>query len=314
MTWLAVSEQLDHTRLPDLIRQTWNGDAGSLRYINTGANIVFRFESDGAGRYMRISHPVLHSINEAEATLAYLRHLNVSGTHVCAPVPARDGRFILPIDQDEFYAAVVEEVPGVPFALNTRDPAAFEAWGQSLGKLHAAAATYSPAPNTTYKDIDSAWEKVRPHVEAHGGDLLRVFEQTEAWMRSLPRHPGVFGLTHGDYRPGNVIWDGKTARTVDFDEPMFNWYMVDFARALMEFGERPQAERRQIRDAFAAGYRAYFQLDARLLDALTQFMQLRGILMHAWILEDLAQRDPSTITHEERTLFREWAINPVDWS
>lgn len=83
-------------------------------------------------------------------------------------------------------------------------------------------------------------------------------------------------LTHGDLRPGNVIWNGGRAVVIDFDEPVWGPAALDLARAGLELssGHRPT-----LLTALLEGYRQEHPLaavwDARLPE-----------LMTAWSAED----------------------------
>ena len=112
----------------------------------------------------------------------------------------------------------------------------------------------------------------------------RVYAELTAYMNSLPRHD--YGLIHGDYRPGNVIWDGATARTIDFDEPNFHWYIADVSRALMELTDQPLDARRRFREAFMRGYRSRHRIDESWVTQLPFFAQHRAMLMHMWDIQE----------------------------
>ncbi len=103
-------------------------------------------------------------------------------------------------------------------------------------------------------------------------------------MECLPRRD--YGLTHGDYRPGNVVWDGQVARTIDFDEPNFHWLIADVARALMELRDLPLARRRRHREEFLRGYRAEREIEPFRVGQLPYFVQHRALLMRAWDLQE----------------------------
>ena len=103
-------------------------------------------------------------------------------------------------------------------------------------------------------------------------------------MDALPAQD--YGLIHGDYRPGNVIWDGTIARTIDFDEPNFHWYIADVSRALMELRAQPLPERIKYRQAFMRGYLREHSIDEWWVGQLPYFAQHRALLMHAWDLQE----------------------------
>lgn len=120
-------------------------------------------------------------------------------------------------------------------------------------------------------------------------------------MDSLPRQD--YGLIHGDYRPGNVIWDGATARTIDFDEPNYHWYIADVSRALLELTDQPLAARRRYRQEFMRGYRSQHRLDEWWVTQLPFFAQHRAMLMYAWDVQEGGGGSE----------LLEWALERVGW-
>lgn len=310
MKWYDIHQQFDHARIPALCAELWAGDPNSVTHISTSANIVYRFESGGEGRYLRITHGIIASIPGRCAATDYLLHVYRQGVPVCRPVESVNGNLIETFTQGEweFQASVVAEVPGVPIALDTTDMRVFEAWGQSMGKLHYAVRDYTPTPDCGYTmpTIQYFWENARRYAPQLDADFHAVYREVDTWLRTVPMTD--YGLTHGDHRPGNVLWDGQTAYTVDFDEPVLAWYLWDIIRALLEFSERPVAERRRIRDAFWESYRAHNPIDEGWLDELVPFTRFRATLMHLWTLSD-----PLTPDEIFDTSCRNWALNPVTW-
>jgi Ser/Thr protein kinase RdoA (MazF antagonist) len=62
-------------------------------------------------------------------------------------------------------------------------------------------------------------------------DLYQAIDNS---FRAFPVNSQNFGLTHGDHRPGNVLYDGKQVHPIDFDEPVYHWYMADIAKPFLD--------------------------------------------------------------------------------
>ena len=159
-------------------------------------------------------------------------------------------------------------------------------WGRSLGRLHAASREYQPDSAIDYQfpTVQQFWRNIAPTVAAATAPLQRAYAELSEWMQGLPAHD--VGLIHGDYRPGNVIWDGATARTIDFDEPNVHWYIADVCRALLELWGRPRADRLAFRRAFMRGYLQEHEIDPWWVTQLPSFAQHRGMFMLAWDLQE----------------------------
>lgn len=300
--WQIKRDSFDHGTVPDLLRERWNGDPATLRLISQDYNIVYRFEAEGRGYYLRICHRVLHSLPKARQVLRFLRFLADNDVPVAVPAPSLRGRYIELLGGG-YYAAAQREAPGAPMTRHMFNPAAYEAWGQSLGRLHAASRRFEPDPAAEYQfpTVQRFWENIAPTVRASSGELQRVYAELTDYMQGLPSHD--YGLIHGDHRPGNVIWDGTTARAIDFDEPNYHWYIADVSRALMELSDLPRARRRAFRDAFMAGYLHEHKIDDFWLTQLPQFGQHRALLMHMWDLQEGSSGAEIV----------RWILRPVEW-
>ena len=288
MDWDEMLRQLNPaiTVLDAALR--WRGDTDSIRHIRTGVNATFRFEVNGTGHYLRLTHNSLISERKVSSALNYLCHLWREGAAVCEPVASRNGSFLesIPLhdateplpDGGQWLATVTKEVAGSPIGLNTTDLAAYEAWGRSLGTLHRAARTYTPKPEFVFADGSrerrNAWAQYKQNIPPFDTLALREYEQLDEWGRQLPateENPD-FGLTHGDCNSQNFLWTGRTVFVIDFDEPSYNWFAADIARALVEFGWREQ--RNEFRTCFIQGYRSAYDFSPYWEERLTHLMRL----------------------------------------
>lgn len=232
----------------------------------------------------------------------FLRFLAAAGVPVGEPVPSAHGAY-MELLADGYFAAVQLEAPGRPMEHYLLDRAVYEAWGKSLGKLHAASRRYQPDPDIPYEfpTVQRFWRNIEPTVRAMPPPLQRVYAELTDWMRRLPR--ADYGLTHGDYRPGNVIWDGKTARAIDFDEPNYHWYIADVCRALLELYDQPLEERVKFRQAFLRGYLSEHSIGDWWVTQLPYFAQHRALLMLAWDVQEGGSG----------SAVLKWALNRVGW-
>lgn len=300
--WFRVRDSFDHSRVPQLVKKRWHGDPASVRFISSAYNIVFRFERDGRGYYLRICHVVLHSLAKARQVMHFLRYLAQQGVPVGEPVAAASGEFLEAL-ADGYFASAQCEAPGETMSSYLREATIFEAWGSSLGKLHAASRQYRADTNIPYQfpTVQTFWRNIAPTMARASVDLRRAYAELTDWMQGLPPHD--YGLIHGDHRPGNVIWDGTTARAIDFDEPNYHWYVADISRALLELWDRALEERQVRRRAFMRGYLREHRIDERWIEELPYFIQHRALLMVAWTLQE--GDNPG------RAL--EWVVKRVGW-
>ena len=181
MNWHDIRDSFDHTIVPAAVRELWQGDSASLRLISQDYNIVYRFESGGRGYFLRICHPVLHSLPEARQVMGFLRFLAAEDVPVGVPVPSVKGAYIELLESG-YYASAQTEAPGQEMTQHMFDISVYEAWGQSLGKFHAASRRFQPDPAIPY---------TFPTVQGNSGRISnRLFEtlrpSCSAYMTSSP--------------------------------------------------------------------------------------------------------------------------------
>ena len=300
--WFRVRDSFDRRQVAHLIGERWGGDPSSVLFISADYNIVFRYERAGRGYYLRICHEVLHPLPEARAVMRFLRYLDSRRVPVGAPIPSLRGQCIERLDGG-FFASAQREAPGDLMEAHVDDIGVYEAWGRSLGKLHAASRSYQPDEVSDYEfpTVQRFWKNIAPTIEKASPQLRKVYAELSDWMENLPKYD--YGLIHGDYRPGNVLWDGATAWTIDFDEPNFHWYVADICRALLELWGRPLEERREKRKEFMRGYLREHEIDEFWVGQLPFFAQHRAMLMHAWDVQEGGSWDDGRL----------WALERVGW-
>ena len=300
--WFRARDSFDHSSVPQLVQVRWGGDPQTVHFISADYNIVFRFERGGRGYYLRICHEILHPLPEARQVMHFLRYLAGRSVPVGEPIPAAGGEFI-EVLADGFFASAQREAPGELMEAHAHDIAVYESWGRSLGKLHAASRKYQPDKNIDYEfpTVQRFWKNIAPTIENASPQLQNVYAELSDWMQNLPKYN--YGLIHGDYRPGNVVWDGTTARTIDFDEPNFHWYVADICRALLELWHKPLDERRAKRREFMRGYLREHEIDEFWLRQLPFFAQHRAMLMHAWDVQEGGSWEAGKL----------WALERVGW-
>ena len=218
----------------------WVDKPINLILVNNQINCVYRFENETQGYYLRVTHEDIRSPQELLAAIDFQRHLAINKASVCEPIVSKMGRFLESVQQDglNFLAHVCLEVPGQVMDFEHTEKNAYLAWGQSLALLHRASQTYEPKEHRflTLRDL---WDETSEYVKKEGQDIQRVYHQITRWFHTHAATALNFGLTHGDHRPGNVLYDGKQIHIIDFDEPVYHWYMADIARPCLDLCNKP---------------------------------------------------------------------------
>ena len=141
-------------------------------------------------------------------------------------------------------------------------------------------------------------------------------KRIDSWSRGLSEARD-FGMTHGDYNLGNVLWDGQRVWTIDFDEPLRCWYAADLARPFRDYAGRPRDERRAILEDLVKGYRSVQPLAERWLAELPWFMRMKDLEVYTWALAE-GRAEPDFLAggqplDEALTTLRARLERPLDW-
>jgi Ser/Thr protein kinase RdoA (MazF antagonist) len=288
VTWAETLGRLE----PETVARAaalWGVDAGSLEFVSRSANAVYRFRTQGQVRYLRLVHRDLRDEAFLAAGVDWARHLAANGVWVSAPIASVNGNLIENTVQDKyvFLSTVRNGVAGAPLG-NDLGSDQLEAWGFSLGLLHAASALYKAAgvqtPSGMVKpesfSLRQFWANIAT-VISRNPDLVPAYTTLGAWLEGLPNTDLI--LTHGDFRPTNAIWDGSRVHVVDFDEPTLAWAEYDIARAMMRDNDGLFPNHAAHLETFLRGYTQVRAVNASLV---ARFVQLRALLMLAWSLED----------------------------
>lgn len=196
--WNEVLNRIDSAQTPKNGVTLWGGTAGSIRLINEGINLVYRFEQSGQGDYLRLTHAKLRSETELQAAIAYQRHLFERGVPVCEPILSLNGLWVEPIQQGSelFLAHVCREVPGKPIHFDHTNLALYKYWGIALGRLHHAALSYQSGKHS-YTSWESSLEELHGYAQDESqalqdklGDVTRFFNERKQTSEN-------YGLTHG---------------------------------------------------------------------------------------------------------------------
>ena len=174
----------------------------------------------------------------------------------------------------------------------TPTPELYRAYGRSIGRLHRASLGFAPAPGArhmlnpgesgVFARWDWLWQRAATGIS--GVPVLeRAFERLTPDVLAWAAEEAV--MTHGDLRPGNVIWQPETlnAIIIDFDEPVLGPAALDLVHAGLELGE---GERPALMAALLAGYRAEHPLHEIWDERLPTLVAARAALMAAWGVAD----------------------------
>ncbi|MFZ4722277.1 MAG: phosphotransferase enzyme family protein [Phycisphaerales bacterium] len=216
------------------------GSSASPKFVvrAVGKSYVLKCRAAHAGDVERIAfaHGFMHAAAGA-------------GVPVAMPIRSRDGA------AHEIVAARTWEVfPFVEGERWSRQPGQARAAGEALGCMHAAgiaftwhghvqAASFHGNLNVleALRRVPRAVHRVEPDVDmvalANACETLaEAYTEAAAAVEEVGYAQLDSQVVHGDFHPGNVIFDGdRVAAVIDFDAARLEPAVVDFANGLMQF-------------------------------------------------------------------------------
>jgi Ser/Thr protein kinase RdoA (MazF antagonist) len=156
----------------------------------------------------------------------------------------------------------------------------------------------------TAEDGEHALELVEALVSrVDAATVARTLEVVRATTRELARDESGFGLVHGDLHHENVLFRGREACAIDFDDCGWGFHLYDLAVTLWELERRPRYE--ELRDALLGAYAERRPLPRDHETHLRALALLRRLQLLLWILES---REHAAF----RDGWRKWAREELD--
>jgi Ser/Thr protein kinase RdoA (MazF antagonist) len=279
---IDIANEKEYLDLAQRAIARWGGDYDSLSFISISANIVYRFECGGQGRYLRLRTDDCRTI--VESGMDYMQHMVREGVSVCRLLPSEEKNHIEDFDWEgkTYLACVLSEAPGKVITNRCRDSEIYTAWGKAMAQFHLAAQSYRPQPAHSFFSWEAEWENVRDRLSPEDTEAWKEFELVNSWVKEHFPLLGDFGLAHGDFNAGNVLWDGAQIWIIDFDEPLYHSLYSDVARPFRELAHLPQAERRHLLDCFLEGYEAVRTLTDLSVGDIAWLIRMKNMDGYTW--------------------------------
>lgn len=261
----------------------WVKKPTHLKLINNQINCVYRFESKNQGFYLRMTHEKIRKAHELLSAIDFQKHLFLCGTPICEPVVSQEGNDVETVHQDdlEFFVHVCREVPGQIMNFDYPDKKAYLTWGRALGLLHQASQSYVASEHhfLTWEDL---WRETWDYARQEEALIQDLYQTITTRFKTFSKNSAHFGLTHGDHRPGNVLYDGESVHLIDFDEPVYHWYLADIAKPFLDLCNKPWPLWKPLFEWFIEGYRQIRPLSSDELKEMNHFSQMKSLDIYLW--------------------------------
>ena len=255
----------DSALLSCLLRH-WHLEGAQVTVHNGGMGSQTWFVDLGGVRWVAKAVAARDGIQFAGGMIIAQR-LEQAGIPAGAPVPASDGRLVVPAGDDRL--ALLTWVPG--HELTGEDSTEQNLIGATLAEVHQALADFTVASASRFHWVDPAAEYLslrpwlRPAISAALRDLEDARPDGMAW-----------GLLHSDPAPEAFRFDPGTGRcgVIDWSYAIYGPLLYDLASAVMYVGGQDRAQ-----DLI----RAY--LDHGALDAAEVEHGLAPMLRFRWAVQ-----------------------------
>ena len=257
----------------------------NLKELNGYQNFVYEGKIDNNKYIFRISHVSHRSKTELEAEIKFINILKKNNVPVASPVKISPHKFIEKIESDKnlYYISIFEKADGVDWNEKEHTEQNFFNAGKALGRMHKISKNIDKKFNRDSWDENQYLkiaEKVIPKKE-----IIDNLEEFKGELESLPITKKSYGLTHGDYFFGNLIYDNDKITVIDFDECEYNWFIYDVAVYLFYYllGGEPKnmniEYNKKLFKHFIAGYRQENEIDIYWIEKLPLFFRLREFIL-----------------------------------
>ena len=286
----------------DALRR-WNMTDVSLHLIKYRENAVFRVESDGLRRALRMHRHGYHTDEELRSELLWIQALGEAGITVPTIVPAASGDLFvthaasdLPgdVQVDLFEWIDGEQLGSIEegIADDANIAVTYRAIGELAARVHNQAVSWKLPPGFTRHAWDAAglagespfwgrfWE-IESATDEQRTLLVRGRDTVFRELGELAKSPGTYSMIHADLLMENLLVDGEQVRLIDFDDAGFGWHLFELVTSLYFIRGETYFDR--ARDALFEGYRDHRQLTDEQLELLPLFFLARGLTYVGWV-------------------------------
>jgi Ser/Thr protein kinase RdoA (MazF antagonist) len=250
---------------------------------------VYVFNKEGKRYFLRFADSTERTREAIESEMSLLHWIADKGMAVAAPILSKNGLDVETVETDIgiYHAVVFAGLQGVQFDIEELDTTHFEAWGATLGKLHATMHGYRDASLSARSTWRDHLEFVRMYVPKNDGVVQAELEQITSLLSSLPITETNFGIIHFDFELDNLIWQENAIAMLDFDDCSHYWYVADIAFALRDLFEDHVDPNNSFFNAFIKGYSKQYPLDEDLISHLSIFRRMINIFTYAKLIRSV---------------------------
>lgn len=297
-------------------------DVARCELWNRGLSDIYLIQTARAWYVLRISHHHWRSRTDIFFELDFLNFLKAQEMPVAAPIATESGEFAIAIDAPEGqrYAALFPFAPG-EIALGGWNETQSRQLGKVVAQIHQVSQTFVSDHPRKPLDLDYLLDESmgvilpffgdRPHDWGFMKDTSAKISET---LQNLPQEQPFWSVCWGDPHCGNVHFTADHQLTLfDFDQCGYGWRAFEIGKFFQ--GALTTGMRRNVREAFVAGYRSQTTFSPQEDAALQALTQLAYIWSWSISLQNISRFGTSQLDHHylRQRLERLKALCTRDW-
>lgn len=287
-------------------------DGDSFKSLNGNDGAVYLCRRGARAHVIKFIPMPEDRIARWHERLAFISYLAGKGVNIAMPIPSVNGELYERLVADGMQYVVVLTTQASGRSIEGRypewNPVLFEAWGRTIGQMHALAKQYPLWRREEPDEVVSAIDNDSPDEHLYDWRMEHQFfarwsssepEIVKHWMKlrerlvQLPITREDYGLIHNDLHQHNFLYqeklDGKGVLTIiDFDVCSYHWFMTDIGiavfHALLATGGETNESRLAFTRSFLAPFRRGYEqnniLDNFWWQELGTFLKYRQILIY----------------------------------
>ncbi|SDX03876.1 phosphotransferase [Paenibacillus sp. CF384] len=209
------------------------GDVTECRFLSNGLNDTYMLKTRTSKYVLRIYKEHWRKKNDVDFEVELLNHLNDKEIPVSAPVPRKDGGYVIELDapEGERYAVLFTYAEGG----YSDTKASSELYGEQVAKMHLAMNDFIGGPDRFKIDLEHLLKEPLHNIRqskllAHRPEDIDYLESLSQVLSSRIAEISSeleWGMCHGDLHGGNVHFHENTLTHFDFDCGGFGWRAYD---------------------------------------------------------------------------------------
>jgi Ser/Thr protein kinase RdoA (MazF antagonist) len=296
---LKLKYLFDNKDLAHMILKNWNhdnDDPNLLKYYRISSNAVYWCKNQGETFFLRFAPVEEKSKEKILAELEYLNYLKKNDYSAVETILSKAGNELEVVNTPwgKYCAVAFKKASGKQVSDITITEDLILGLGKALGKLHKLSSEFNPINNKR-----NDWNQTMDWMEA----VLEAFPEEKTakselsmlrdYFSKLPITKDNFGLIHYDFELDNVFYNesSKTYTSIDFDDSMYSWYMMDIEQSLDSLKEELPKEQVDVAiNQFINGYRSEYAISDEMLKLLPIFRRYADLYGYVRVLHSTEEK------------------------